>query len=245
MEDCLALCHLLGGTLRRVIGALRRVHALLRQGLDTIVERLLGVETTKFVRLRQLGLAAAGRVDYEPSSWLVLRRVLGKHEVTENDVFIDFGSGKGRVVYQAALYPFKKVIGVELSSELTAIAQSNIAHALPRLRCRNIELLSSDVLEYDIPDDVTVAYFYNPFEGDVFAAVIDKLVASLQRQPRTLRVIYSNPRENEILLRAGAQLLRVASNVWPLRIWAKASATHLYIFSAPQTTSPRFAPERH
>jgi hypothetical protein len=228
---------------RRLLQALRALHAVLRRSFDWSGELLHGIKTSEVVRLEQLGLAGSNRVDYEPSSWLALRRVLRKRDVTAQDVFIDFGSGKGRVVYQAALYPFKRVIGVELSQELTEIAQRNIDHARAKLKCRNIELVYSDVLEYDIPDDVTVAYFYNPFEGDVFAAVIDKLVASLKRRPRVLRVIYANPREEAVLMRAGARLLKVSSGYLP-RAWAKASSVRMYAFPGIDAAAIPAAAER-
>src|SRR5262245_37566835 len=87
---------------------------------DVFFERAFGIETNEQVALQELGLAASDRVDYDPSPWLALRRILPKRAVTSNDVFIDFGSGKGRVVIQAAMYPFRKVIGIELASDLHA-----------------------------------------------------------------------------------------------------------------------------
>jgi predicted RNA methylase len=41
-------------------------------------------------------------------------------------VFIDVGSGKGRVLLAAAQYKFKRVLGVELTQELHEHAQRNI-----------------------------------------------------------------------------------------------------------------------
>ena len=40
--------------------------------------------------------------------------------------FVDFGSGLGRAVLLASEFPFKKVIGVELSPQLTRIAFANV-----------------------------------------------------------------------------------------------------------------------
>ena len=41
--------------------------------------------------------------------------------------FVDVGLGKGRALLLASDYPFREVIGVELSPELDRIARSNIA----------------------------------------------------------------------------------------------------------------------
>ena len=47
---------------------------------------------------------------------------LGDHDLT----FIDLGSGKGRAVLLASLYPFRRLIGVEFSPELTEVARLNV-----------------------------------------------------------------------------------------------------------------------
>ena len=41
--------------------------------------------------------------------------------------FVDLGSGKGRALLLASDYPFREVIGVELSPKLDRIARDNIA----------------------------------------------------------------------------------------------------------------------
>ena len=53
--------------------------------------------------------------------------------------FIDFGSGKGRVLLVASHYPFRQVIGVEFSPELHEIAQENIRrYQSPARRCQAV-----------------------------------------------------------------------------------------------------------
>jgi tRNA G46 methylase TrmB len=69
-----------------------------------------------------------------------LRRILPHREVNDHDVFVDVGSGMGRVVLQAARYSFRKVIGVEISETLHGIAWENIDRNRQRLRCGDIEL---------------------------------------------------------------------------------------------------------
>jgi Histone methylation protein DOT1 len=114
---------------RRIVSALfgglvRPVYVGLRRSLGQLLfERRNRIETEALVPLEEFGLADPNRIDYQPLAWLALRRILRRSEVTEDDVFIDFGSGMGRAVFQAAAqYPFKRVIGVELSNELHTIA---------------------------------------------------------------------------------------------------------------------------
>jgi hypothetical protein len=143
------------------------------------------------------------RVTYEASDWLDLRRALPKRRVRPTDVLIDFGSGKGRVVYQAAKYPFARVIGVEISANLNEVARGNIERRLHTLACRNIELVTTDAADFAIPDDVTVAYLYHPFGGGTFEAMIRNIIDSLDRNPRRLTLIYQMPWREDYILGTG------------------------------------------
>jgi Methyltransferase domain len=140
---------------------------------------------------------------YVPSGWLDLRRALPKRTVLPTDVFVDFGSGKGRMVYQAAKYPFARVVGVEISTKLNELARENIERNLHRLACRNIDLVNVDAADFEIPDDMTVAYFFIPFTGETFEAVLRKIIKSLDRNPRRLRIIYSIPAPQDLILSTG------------------------------------------
>jgi hypothetical protein len=120
------------------------------------------------------------------------------------------------------------VEGVELSSELTKIAENNIHRNHHRLRCQDVRLVSCDALEYEIPDDLTVAYFFNPFQGPIFASVIDRLRASVDRHPRRLRIIYLNPVEEQMLLDAGFRITRRLHGMRPGHVWSRSNSTRMY-----------------
>jgi 16S rRNA G966 N2-methylase RsmD len=172
-------------------------------------ERRYGVRTAELIELDKLGIAQEGRGYYVAASWRTLRRTLSRKEITRDDVFVDFGSGMGRMVLEAARFPFGRVVGIELSEQLHEIARDNVRRTRQRLRCTNIELRQTDVLEYEMPDDITVVFFNNPFLGPVFQAVVDGLVASLDRNPRQIKIIYYNPVEERMILGTGrAELVR-------------------------------------
>jgi predicted RNA methylase len=162
-------------------------------------EGRLRIHTSAVVTLEDLGLAGEGREFYAPAGWLTLNRILPRREVTPQDVFLDLGSGMGRMVIRAASrYSFARVIGVEISEELHRIAQDNLTSTRARLRSP-VQLVCADVLDYQIPDDVSVVFLNNPFRGAVFRHTIDALTESLDRAPRRLRVIYRAPREEAVL----------------------------------------------
>ena len=163
------------------------------------------------VDLVDIGFAAPGRVrQHIPSPWGVLRRILRPGEVTSDDVFIDIGCGMGPVLVEAAArYDFRRVIGIDVVPEFTEVARETIARGRERLRCQEIEIVSGDVIDYQLPDDVTVVYMADPFREHIFDAVIAKLVASVNHNPRRLRIIYNFPVEGGRLERTGrARLVR-------------------------------------
>jgi SAM-dependent methyltransferase len=134
------------------------------------------------------------RIGYVASAWRTLPRVLRHTGVSENDVFIDFGCGKGRVVHQAAKRPFKKVIGVEVSAPLAEVAREAVAARRHEHRCKDVEIVVADAREYRVPDDLTIAYFFYPFIGGTFDAVLAGIIGSIDRNPRRLWIVYGFPR---------------------------------------------------
>lgn len=208
----------------------RRAPGVVRRAVGVVFfDRRQGVETWRPVDLATLGLAGEHRVEYAPSGWLDVRRALSGLQIGPDEVFVDLGSGKGRIVLQAARLPFKRVIGVELSAELNAVAAANVESSRARLRCQDVELVTADVAEFRIPDDVTFAYIYNAFTGPVFQRVLDELIDSVERRPRTVRLLYRTPREHERVARTGRfRLERVIISWRPTREWANRSAINVY-----------------
>jgi len=208
------------GTLDRLFSrTLRPYFVSVRDALDRRVERRHGLDTFGKVLMEEHD---AERGFYKPLPWGALARILSTDDVGPDDVFIDLGAGKGRAVFLAAGYPFKRVIGVELAAELSAVARANIEQVRDRLACQQVEIVTADVLAYEIPDDVTVVFFYNPFQGEVFASAIRRLLESVDRRPRRVRVIYVYPTQLEYLQSTGRfRLVRRVRGWRPTREWAR------------------------
>ncbi len=108
--------------------------------------------------------------------------------------FVDLGSGKGRAVLLAAALPFRRIVGVEFSPRLDAVARANLEHYTGERNCTDIELVCMDAARYDFPEDSPlVLYLYNPFERPVMQQVADRLAASHARRPRRMLVLYFTP----------------------------------------------------
>ncbi len=184
----------------------RRVLAI---GLDRIRWRwhthFLDPITNRYYEWR-LGIHSAGIVEwdrpaseagtlhrYEPIPFVSFKKAMRRIGVRPDDVFLDIGSGKGRALILAGLYPFRRIIGVEISETLTAAARENIRRVQARLKCRTIDLVTADAAAYPIPPDVTVVYFFNPFSGEILSQVCRNIRALLLAAPRRLTVVFAEP----------------------------------------------------
>jgi histone methylation protein DOT1 len=180
------------------------------------MELRYGIRTEGDVDLEELGVAAEHRLGYEGSHWVGVRRALSRLAVTQHDVFADFGSGKGPAVLVAATFPFRRVLGVEISDDLTRSARANLERSRLHPRAGAVEFVTADVLEYEIPDDLSVVYLYNPFTGLLFARFVERLLLSLERRPRPLRVVYNYPFEHDHLIASGRfRPIDLTRSYWP------------------------------
>lgn len=115
--------------------------------------------------------------------------------------FIDFGSGKGRVLLLASNYGFNKVIGVEFAQELHFIAKNNISICERNNNKPNkIESICEDATNYNIPNCPLNIFFNSPFIGFVLKKVLGNISTSFEKNPREIYLIFygQNPSSIEI-----------------------------------------------
>lgn len=156
-------------------------------------DRRLGIDTGGHVAWNELSDDPACE-EYAPINSFCFDRGLREVDIDpQRDVFLDYGCGKGRAVFLAAMLPFRKVIGVERASQLVAVAEANVVSARDKLCCQDVEIVSADATLYEVPDDVTVFLLHNPFTGHVLQAVVEQIHQSFLRVPRKFTVIYIYP----------------------------------------------------
>jgi len=174
-----------------------------RHAGDLLFERRYSIHTSGRIDLEDLGLADDERVYYIAANWGTLRRSLRGLHIGPEDVFVDIGSGLGRMVLEAARFPFHRVIGVELSERLHQAALENVGRSRMPRRCDRIELVCADALTYSLPDDASVVFLNNPFRGATFEAVARRIIESVDLAPRRLTLVYFNPVEEAFILSTG------------------------------------------
>lgn len=133
---------------------------------------------------------------YEATPYLVLHDILRHLELGPDDVFVDLGCGKGRVTCVAAHGTPGKVVGVEQDEDFLEDARVNLA-ALPGAKAE-VALHHGLAQDFDF-DQATVVFLFNPFGAKTLEEVMELLHASLERNPRRLRIVYVNPVHEHVL----------------------------------------------
>ncbi len=111
----------------------------------------------------------------------------------ENYTFIDFGSGKGRVVLIASKLPFLKCIGVELNPDLHAIAADNFARWQESGNARSpLEAICQDALAFEFPPGPCLVYLFNPFPSQGIVQLVDRIAEAFAGRPGQLDLLYVN-----------------------------------------------------
>ncbi|WP_425908294.1 class I SAM-dependent methyltransferase [Nitrobacter sp. TKz-YC02] len=112
----------------------------------------------------------------------------------EEFVYVDIGSGKGRTLLVASEYPFRRVIGVEFSPELNAVAADNIRkYRGSKRKCDDVSSVRADAANWEFPAENTMFFLYNPFGEDVLRRMLVNLETSLAGNDREIYMVYSHP----------------------------------------------------
>ena len=227
----MSAANVLGLAFRHVV---RPAHLKMRQLASEVVDRRLGVETVDESVAKSLQMDVdAFRETRRSLGWSGTWRLIRHLSPTADDTFFDIGCGTGRVLCAAAQFPFRRVIGIEIDPRMIALAKRN-ASTLRRRRCP-IEIVGGDATTFAVPDDVTMVFLYNPVRGDGLSHIMSRLVDSVDRSPRRIRVAYANPTEHARLMALGrftpTTELRLSWRPTSNEMWTTSQAVRFYEIS--------------
>ena len=178
--------YLVGKNIKYYIEELFSGH-LLQSTTESDFDNDHGTDTEAIREMGSLDVAlsenALHAVRYQPSPFhLTTKLIKGLSINHARFSFLDFGSGKGRVLLIASQLPFKSVIVIEFSRELCEVAKDNIAKISPfKCAASQVESVHADAMEYRLPDKPLVCYFYNPFDQKIMDVVVGRLIESLKK----------------------------------------------------------------
>ena len=168
--------------------------------INQAFDRRHGTETAEEIPLAQTGVpledAARGNGIYRPMWESEFHAALAALDSCfRGFTFVDLGSGKGKVLMLASEYPFARIVGVEYSPGLHAIAQRNVArYRSPTQLCNVLQPVLGDARHYRLPDGPIVCFIFNAFDPGTMQKVMQNIEDDLGSRAVPGYVIYANVR---------------------------------------------------
>ena len=137
--------------------------------------------------------ADAYRYPYEPTPSCVLERLADSGLITETDVVLDYGCGKGRVDFFLARQTKAATIGIEYDETIYRSALENQRSAGIQA---NFVLTRAE--SYALPHNVSRCYFFNPFSQEILQKVMARILESYYADPREIFLCFYYPSDEYV-----------------------------------------------
>ena len=132
---------------------------------------------------------------YEPTSYCVLERLVSSDLITEEDVVLDYGCGKGRVDFFLSYRTKAQTIGIEYDEHIYQGALENLKNVISRVKP---QFVLANAETYDVPADVNRCYFFNPFSVEILHKVMARIIESYYENPREMFLFFYYPSDEYI-----------------------------------------------
>lgn len=108
--------------------------------------------------------------------------------LSPSDAILDIGCAKGSAMACMSEFPFARVEGIEISTELARICARNFQ----RLKRANVKVHNIDATKFMHFDEYQYFYFYNPFPVHVLKIVLTSITQQISPEAEVI-IIYNNP----------------------------------------------------
>ena len=132
----------------------------------------------------------AGFTNTTSTEYSILEKLFSKINITNKDVIVDVGCGKGRVLAWLGNKKIQnKIIGVEIDKAVAQKTRKNMG------RYEKIKILSGDVTGEAFPEDGTIFYLFNPFNELILRKFVKKIendILKKHHKNKDVKIIYYN-----------------------------------------------------
>lgn len=159
---------------------------------EKLFDRKLQIKT---VGLREWSKEAHRYNRYEATPYSALEQLFEVYSFQEGDQLIDFGCGRGRVVFYIHSRFDIPVTGIEANDKTFEEALINKEMYFKKRRHLKSPIHFEYALaeQYEIAEEYNKFYFFNPFSIHIFKRVMTNILHSFKRKPRTMELILYYP----------------------------------------------------
>lgn len=201
---------------------------MLEYDYDKMYDSYLGIDT-KDADWEEEGIPSECN-RYEATPYDVLSVVCEQLHIKETDCVVDFGCGKGRILYFFNNYYLCKVKGIEQDAELYQQLEDNRVYYDVRFRERGklVELYQMRAEDYCIAKEDNVFYFFNPCSPEHFEKILENIISSIEEKFRIVNLIlyYASDEYLQIIRKMGWKQKRLIR----LPAYAEDTDEKMYIF---------------
>ena len=135
------------------------------------------------------------RYPYEPTPYTVLERLAKQGRISESDVVLDYGCGKGRVEFFLSHQTKAHTVGIEYDERIYKSAMENRKTAISRAKT---QFVLANAEGYEVPLTVNRCYFFNPFSVEILKKVMARILESYYENPREVLLFFYYPSEEDL-----------------------------------------------
>lgn len=185
---------------------------------DKEYDRLLQVQTTG---LREIQCQPVHYNRYEATPYFALDVLIGEYEIDRTDGVVDFGCGKGRLLFYLHHRFQVSATGIEVNASLYQEALENLADYMRKNKRRDgaltIECCPAE--EYKIKKTQNRFYFFNPFSVEIFMKVVYNILHSVEVTTRSVDIILYYP---------STEYIHFLENQTPFEFYKEVKVSELY-----------------
>lgn len=135
---------------------------------------------------------------YEPTPYEALEKLFSQYKMKRSDHIVDFGSGKGRLLFYVHHLFQSHVAGVEMDEELHLEALMN-KESYNGIEEDAIQFYHCFAEDYIIQPGDNRFYFFNPFSPQIFYKIVTNIMRSLEDHERDVELLLYYPSEEYML----------------------------------------------
>jgi len=132
--------------------------------------------------------------NYEVTSYFFLERLFKAFPFSEDDHIVDFGCGKGRVLFMAAHNSCRYISGIENHKGRYEILKTNIdKHQQKHGKEAEFNVHNIDARSAPIDSKANKFFFFEPFSLDIFKLLMQNIIQSIKDSPRDASIFLYLP----------------------------------------------------
>lgn len=137
---------------------------------------------------------------YQATSYVALDILFKSYSMDKDDYVVDFGCGKGRLIFYINSFFKCSVTGIEMDETYYKDCLINKENYLDKHKRLSSKIDFECILgqDYKIKSLENKFYFFNPFSVNIFRKIIDNILDSYDENPRIIDLILYYPSEDYI-----------------------------------------------